>query len=229
MNAAFDLTSESRGALPILYSFKRCPYAMRARLALAVGSHACELREIVLKDKPASLLSASAKGTVPVLVLAGGRVIDQSLDIMLWALRQRDPEGWLTPDGDSLSDMLALIQTCDQGFKADLDRYKYPNRFGVDPVLHRSQGMAWLNTLRPRLTLNAFFSGPRPALADFATAPFVRQFAHTDVPWFEQNADPALQRWLAHCLALPVFAQVMHKYPVWVEGTPGVAFPPHAP
>lgn len=201
---------------------------MRARLALASSGTACELREIVLRDKPPSLLTSSLKGTVPVLVLSSGQVIDQSLDIMLWTLRQRDPDGWLTPEAGSLDDMLALIQACDQGFKADLDRYKYPNRFGVDPALHRGQGMAWLNTLAPRLALHAFLSGPQPALADFATAPFVRQFAQTDVPWFEQHADPALQRWLAHFLGLPLFEQVMHKYPVWLEGTQGAAFPPLA-
>lgn len=198
---------------------------MRARLALASSGTVCELREIVLRDKPASLLSASPKGTVPVLVLPGGQVIDQSLDIMLWALRQSDPDGWLAPTEDSLDDMLNLIGACDTGFKSDLDRYKYPNRFDVDPVLHRGQGLAWLNTLTPRLALNPFLSGPRPALADLAIAPFVRQFAQTDVPWFEQHTHPALRHWLARCLGLPHFVQVMYKYPVWVEGTPGEAFP----
>ncbi len=195
---------------------------MRARLALASSGTACELREIVLRDKPASLLSASPKGTVPVLILPSGQVIDQSLDIMLWALRQSDPDGWLTPAEGNLADMLALIQACDQGFKADLDRYKYPNRFGVDPLLHRTQGLAWLNSLAPRLSAKAFLSGPQAALADWAIAPFARQFAQTDAPWFEQHADAALQHWLVRCLAMPLFAQIMPRYPVWTEGTTGV-------
>lgn len=201
---------------------------MRARLAMASSGLACELREIVLKDKPASLLSASPKATVPVLVLPGGQVIDQSLDIMLWALRQRDPDAWLAPTEGSLDDMLALVHACDHGFKADLDRYKYPNRFGVDPLLHRGRGMAWLNALLPDLTSKPFLTGARPALSDLAIAPFVRQFAQTDVRWFEQHAAPALQQWLHHCLALPLFEQVMHKYPVWAEGRAGPAFPPVA-
>ncbi len=201
---------------------------MRARLALASSGIACELREIVLRDKPLSLLSASPKGTVPVLVLPSGQVIDQSLDIMLWTLRQCDPDGWLSPPEGSLDDMLALIQACDQGFKADLDRYKYPNRFGVDPLLHRANGVAWLNSLAPRLSATAFLSGPQAALADWAIAPFVRQFAQTDLPWFEQQADPALQHWLARCLAMPLFEQIMPKYPVWTEGTAGILFPPAA-
>lgn len=226
MNASPALIAQSPNTLPVLYSFRRCPYAMRARLALASGGIACELREIVLKDKPASLLRASPKGTVPVLVLPSGQVIDQSLDIMLWALRRHDPEGWLRPVEGGLDDLLALIQACDQGFKADLDRYKYPNRFGVDPVLHRGRAMTWLNTLTQRLTAQTFLFGPRPALADFAMAPFVRQFAQTDVPWFEQHTNPALQQWLTRCLSLSLFKQIMHKYPVWADGSAGAAFPP---
>ncbi len=218
----------STSALPVLYSFRRCPYAMRARLALASSGTVCELREIVLRDKPDSLLSASPKATVPVMVLPSGQVIDQSLDIMLWALRQNDPHDWLTPRQDSLDGMLGLICACDQDFKTDLDRYKYPNRFGVDPLLHRGKGLDWLHTLVPRLTSHSFLSGPGAALADLAIAPFVRQFVQTDAPWFEQEADPALTEWLARCLTMPVFQQVMHKYPVWVEGTTGSVFPPPA-
>ena len=127
-------------ALPVLYSFRRCPYAMRARLALAVSGQVCELREVVLRNKPQGLLQASPKGTVPVLVLPGGQVLEQSLDIMLWALAQNDPEGWLTPSDGTMADMLALIAECDGPFKQALDRCKYPSRYPeADPALARTQ------------------------------------------------------------------------------------------
>jgi glutathione S-transferase len=126
---------------PVLYSFRRCPYAMRARMAIAVSGQRCELREVVLRDKPAELLAASPKGTVPVLVDVDGSVIAQSLDIMLWALRRNDPERWLQPDGGTLDDMLSLIAECDGEFKRNLDGYKYPGRQpGADAGLHRQQG-----------------------------------------------------------------------------------------
>ena len=168
-------------SLPILYSFRRCPYAMRARLALAASGLACELREVVLRDKPTDLLEASPKGTVPVLVLPNGDVIDQSLDIMRWALRQHDPEQWLRPERDTPSAMEALIAQCDDEFKADLDRYKYPDRYpGADPLAHRQAGAAFLASLETRLSATACLFGSQASLADMAIAPFVRQFAHTD-------------------------------------------------
>ena len=129
-------------ALPVLYSFRRCPYAMRARLALAVSDQVCELREVVLRNKPQGLLLASPKGTMPVLVLPSGQVLEQSLDIMLWVLAQRDPEGWLTPSHGSVQDMLALIAECDGSFKQALDRCKYPSRYpDADPARARTQAV----------------------------------------------------------------------------------------
>ena len=121
-------------ARPVLYSFRRCPYAIRARMALDVSEQLCELREVDLKDKPVSMLEASPKGTVPVLVLPQGAVLEQSLDIMTWTLGERDPDDWLMPDWGSYDDMIALIETADTGFKDNLDRYKYAVRFdGADP------------------------------------------------------------------------------------------------
>ncbi|MFA7670035.1 MAG: glutathione S-transferase N-terminal domain-containing protein, partial [Burkholderiaceae bacterium] len=158
--------------LPILYSFRRCPYAMRARLALAVSGTQCELREVVLRDKPAELLQASPKGTVPVLVLADGRILEQSLDIMLWALSRHDPQGWLAPEVGELEQMLALIGECDGGFKHDLDRYKYPDRYeGADAMSHRESAWQWLKMLDDRLAYSAYLFGERPALADAAIMP----------------------------------------------------------
>ena len=212
-------------ALPVLYSFRRCPYAMRARLALAVSGQTCELREVVLRHKPQGLLLASPKGTVPVLVLPGGEVLEQSLDIMLWALSQHDPGGWLAPSHGTLVDMLELIAECDGPFKQALDRCKYPSRYpDADPTLARAQAVDWLQTLETRLTHHTCLYGNRTALADMAIAPFVRQFAGIDADWWAAQPWPRLQAWLAQWQASDLLASVMHKLPAWVDGTEGVLF-----
>ena len=217
--------------LPVLYSFRRCPYAMRARLALAASGQACELREVVLKNKPQGLLQASPKGTVPVLVLpptadgAPGAVLEQSLDIMLWALQRHDPGGWLTPSQGTLQDMLALIAQCDGPFKQALDRCKYPGRYpDADATRARTQAEEWLQGLDARLTRHPCLLGDHPALADMAIAPFVRQFAGIDAAWWDARPWPRLQAWLAHWQASQLFESVMHKLPAWVDGTVGVLF-----
>lgn len=207
-------------ALPVLYSFRRCPYAMRARLALSVSGQAHELREVVLRNKPADLLAASPKGTVPVLVMPNGQVIEQSLDIMRWALQQRDPQGWLSAD---CATMDKLVAANDGPFKHNLDRYKYPNRYtsehdGNEPVFalaQRSQAANWLMALDALLTLHDWLCGPRASLADMAILPFVRQFAHTDPAWFAAQAWPRLQRWLADFEGSALYASVMDKQPPW--------------
>lgn len=218
--------------LPILYSFRRCPYAMRARLAIASSGQRCELREVVLRDKPLALIDASPKATVPVLVLADGQVLEQSLDIMLWALRQRDPDGWLTPQTESLDAMLALIAECDEIFKPALDRYKYPRRYAaehVDPptgieIGYRAAGARWLQTLEGRLTERAYLFGDRVALADMAIAPFVRQYAHVDRDWFGAEPWPKLREWLDAWLETELFSSVMTKYQAWADGSAAVYF-----
>ena len=213
-------------ALPVLYSFRRCPYAMRARLALAVSGQACELREIVLRAKPAELLSASAKASVPVLVLPGGEVIDQSLDIMHWALRLNDPAQWLSAKPEQTAQVQALIDDCDQTFKHHLDRYKYPNRYeGSDALPHRAAAAVWLQQLAQQLTPEGWLLGPAASLPDMAIAPFVRQFAQTDPLWFEQQDWPALQVWLNRIVSGKLFESVMHKYAAWESGTTGPIFP----
>lgn len=214
-------------ARPVLYSFRRCPYAMRARMAIAASGQRCELREVVLRDKPAELLAASPKGTVPMLVDVDGTVIDQSLDIMLWALRRNDPEGWLHPAAATLPEMLALIAECDGEFKRHLDGYKYPERHpGIDSGAHRTQGALFLMRLDAQLQLTPCLHGNHVALADMAVAPFVRQFAQVDAAWFEAQPWPRLRAWLASRLGLPLFARVMGKYPPWRTGARGVDFPP---
>jgi glutathione S-transferase len=201
---------------------------MRARLALASSGLAYELREVALRSKPAELLAASAKGTVPVLVLPDGKVIDESLDVMQWALRQHDPDGWLAGD---LGSMLALIAGNDGLFKQHLDRYKYPNRFQVehrdrhagDPrlfsELHRAAGADWLVSLEDRLCDRPgdgrWLFGDRASLADMAVLPFVRQFAHTDASWFAAQPWPRLAAWLAGFEASALYQGVMEKKPLW--------------
>jgi len=213
--------------LPVLYSFRRCPYAMRARLALAVSGQACELREVVLRSKPQGLLQASPKGTVPVLVLLDGRVLDQSLDIMLWALAQHDPDGWLAPSHGTLDGMLALITECDGPFKQALDRCKYPSRYpDADIHAERARAMAWLSALDQRLSsAQAHLFGTHATLADMAIAPFVRQFAGMDAAWWAAQPWPRLQAWLAQWQASDLLTRVMDKRTAWVDGTKGAPFP----
>jgi glutathione S-transferase len=199
---------------------------MRARLALDVSGQGCELREVALRDKPSQMLQASPKGTVPVLVVGEGEVIEESLDIMLWALRRHDPEHWLTPDADSLPQMLALIARFDSHFKQHLDRYKYPNRFGgADCVASRAEACLDLELLENRLARTPHLAGERVSLADMAVAPFVRQFANVDAGWFASQTYAAVQRWLATIVTSERFNRIMKQVPVWVPGTRGVSFP----
>lgn len=211
---------------PLLYSFRRCPYAMRARLALLVSGQRCVLREVVLANKPTALLEASPKGTVPVLVLPNGEVLAQSLEIMLWALRQHDPEHWLSASGQAEPSALALIAQCDGDFKFNLDRYKYPHRFGLsEGEAHQRQGALFLAALNQRLEENVHLTREQAGLADAALAPFVRQFAHTDPAWFARQPWSALQAWLARFEQSVAFATVMEKFPAWTPDQETVVFP----
>lgn len=218
------------GALPVLYSFRRCPYAMRARLALAVSEQPHELREVVLKNKPADMLAASPKGTVPVLVLPGGEVIEESLDIMRWALARHDPAQWLSPQQASQQEMDALIAANDGDFKHHLDRYKYPNRYPQESegdaagfaLKHRSEAARRLAQLDTRLD-GGWLLGTRASLADMAILPFVRQFAHSDADWFAGQAWSRLQGWLATFEASDLYAGVMGKHAAWQPAAEGKA------
>lgn len=206
--------------LPILYSFRRCPYAMRARLGLASADLRVELREVVLRDKPPAFLAASPSATVPCLK-AGDSVIDESLDIMCWALAQNDPEGLL----DMPQDGHALIAATDGPFKTALDRYKYHTRYDdADREAERTKASAHLETLNAQLTGQDWLFGPTPRLADLAILPFIRQFAMTDKTWFDAQDWPDLHRWLETFLASPRFAAIMTKYPQWHEGDAPIFF-----
>lgn len=203
---------------PVFYSFRRCPYAMRARLALMVSGTACELREIKLSAKPEAMLAASPKGTVPVLVLPDGAVIEQSIEIMRFALARRDPEGWLERDD------AGLIAANDGPFKRDLDRYKYPGRHDADALAHRETGLAFLRDLDTRLADSGQLCGAGRGIADAAVMPFVRQFAAVDRDWFDAQALPNLQRWLASHLESNLFAAIMLRVAPWSPGDAPVVF-----
>ena len=205
---------------PILYSFRRCPYAMRARLALAVSGTRCELREVQLRAKPPEMLAASPKGTVPVLVLADGPALDESLDIMRWALVHRDPEDWLARDDAK------LIAANDGPFKQDLDAYKYPDRHPGDPLACRENGLAFLRDLDARIAASGGqLGGSARGLTDAAIMPFVRQFAAVDRIWFDAQPLPHLQTWLrGHCES-GLFTAIMIRVPPWSPDDNSV-FPP---
>jgi glutathione S-transferase len=211
---------------PVLFSFRRCPYAMRARLALAVSGIRYELREVKLRAKPPSMFAVSPKGTVPVLVRPDGQVIDESLDIMRWALGSNDPEGWLTRDD------AALIEENDGPFKHDLDGYKYPDRRTDDAMSCRDRGLAFLRKLDDRLAIGGGqLGGYARGLADAAIMPFVRQFAGVDPEWFSEQSLPHLQTWLRGHLQSTLFEAIMMRVAPWSPGDPPVFLPaaPHGP
>lgn len=211
---------------PILYSFRRCPYAMRARLAILSSGIVCTHREILLKDKPSAMLEASPKGTVPVLVLPDGRVIDESFEVALWALHESDPEDWLAPWKYWREDARTLIAQNDGPFKHHLDRYKYETRYeGADTLEHRAEGAKILSHLNDRLQPTGFLYNHQFSLLDAAILPFVRQFRIPDTDWFDAQDWPHLHRWLQDFLASDRFATVMHKYPVWDGGEDSETFP----
>lgn len=198
--------------MSVLYTFRRCPYAMRARMALLVSGVPFEWREVLLRDKPAAMIAASPKATVPVLVLEDGSVIDESLDIMRWALALNDPEDWRAGDD------AALIATFDSAFKHHLDRYKYADRHHTDPAEHRAAGLALLEELERRLAVHTNLCLETRALTDIAIMPFVRQFAAVDRGWFDAQPLLRVQAWLARHVASPLFEQAMLRLPPWVPG-----------
>lgn len=202
--------------LPILYSFRRCPYAMRARLALSVSGQEVEHREVDLKERPQELRAVSPKATVPVLVLTDATVLEESLDIMRWALAHRDPEQWSPSSPVAETDTAMLVARNDGPFKHHLDRYKYGTRYeDVDSAEHRAAASVILEDLDARLQVLPFLSGAHFAFADAAIAPFVRQFAFADRPWFDAQPWTHLRAWLDAFLASPRFLGIMHKHAVW--------------
>lgn len=211
--------------LPILYSFRRCPYAMRARLALsyALEVNALELREVVLKNKPQAMLDISPKATVPVLQLADGIVIDESLDIMQWALSINDQDNWLLADKES--EIRELVAQNDGEFKWALDHYKYSDRHEESEEHYRALGETFLRTLNERLKSSAFLMGEKISFVDLAIFPFIRQFAHVDKSWFFTSEYKALINWTNYWLESDLFKNIMKKNSGWKEGDESLLFP----
>ena len=202
---------------PLLYTYRRCPYAMRARMALIVSGVAFDAYEISLRDKPAPMLAASPKGTVPVLVLPCGAVLEESLHIMRWAFEQNDPASWWsnaqTPENQT------LVSLNDGPFKQQLDRYKYPERFNpIERDMQRDQATSGLlQQLEQRLSEEPYLGGSAPCATDLAIFPFVRQFRAVDEPWFDAQALPVTQRWLQGWLQSELFERCMKKLPSGVS------------
>ena len=203
--------------LPILYSYRRCPYAMRARMALKLGEVAVEIREISLREKPAHMLQVSPKATVPVLVLPDGSVIEESIEIMLFALKKH------TLASNIHAGVVALILQNDTNFKQALDAYKYPERFPTQSQrVYRQQGEVFLRQLENLLQQNTYLFDTTPTFADYAIFPFVRQFSAVDVAWFggfnQDSANyPKLRIWLKSLVESDLFKTVMEKQPTYIE------------
>ena len=203
---------------PVLYSFRRCPYAMRARMALHIAGIEVEHREVLLRDKPAAMLEASPKGTVPVLVKEDGDVIDESLDLMRWALQRNDPLNWLAADAQETH---ALIADNDVPFKHNLDRYKYASRYddtatrGDTDTEHKALAEGYIATLEQCLSSSLHLTGNHQTLADIAIFPFIRQFANTDLESWNTNSFPKTRDWLARHLSSEIFTNIMVKHAVW--------------
>ena len=210
-------------SLPVLYSFRRCPYAIRARMALAYAAVPVELREVVLKDKPADMLAVSPKGTVPVLVLPGGQLIDESRDIMQWALAQSDAAGWLRAGAEVAEQ---LVNENDFTFKPLLDRYKYADRHPEQsPAQHRACAETFLQSLEALLCEHHWLCSDSISFADVAVFPFIRQFAFVDKSWFDSADYPLLQQWLNRFLESELFAAAMKKMTPWKRGDAPTVFP----
>lgn len=207
---------------PILYSFRRCPYAMRARMALVLNDVSVEIRELILKNKPAEMLTASPKGTVPVLIDTSGQVIEESLEVMDYAVAHGSNTTLTVPS----SDELALIDTNDNVFKKALDKYKYFDRFPEQTQAdYRQQGEEFLQQLEQRLAKSTYLFGDNMCYGDIAIFPFVRQFAHVDKAWFDSAHYPHLKPWLEGFLSSASFANVMKKIPCWQTGDAPTYFP----
>ena len=193
-------------------------------MAVLAADIRCEIREVLLRDKPASMLEASPKGTVPVLVLPG-RVIDESLDVMNWALEQHDPQQWLT---GSSQESRRLLRANDGRFKHHLDRFKYSARHDADPQRERDEAAVFIAQLESRLSDAENLLDDKPRQADVAIFPFVRQFAGVDRAYWEASPFPNTRRWLQTWCASPLFARCMHKHPPWQPSDEPIFFPPPA-
>ena len=221
--------SQSSSNLPILYSLQHCPYAMRARLCILLAQQSVLIRAVVTKNKPAEMIAISPKGTVPVLIidhaecadeqLNKATIIDESIEIMLWALKLNDPQNLLrAEDSSKLDAMLELIWRNDKEFKPNLEVYKLAKRFHKESeVTDRQSCEEFVAGLERRLENGHYLMGDQASLADYALLPFVRQFARVDRKWYLQSPYPGLRDWLNRHLQMPLFTKAMAKYPLWLD------------
>jgi len=202
----------------VLWSFRRCPYAMRGRMGLKASGLDYEHREIILRYKPQEMLDASPKGTVPVYIKEGGEVIEESLELLNWTLTQNDPFGWLDCDRTEAD---ALITANDTDFKHHLDRYKYASRYtdnarrGDTDLSHRIEAEKHIQKLEDRLSEGPYLLGEKQSIADIAIFPFMRQFSNVELDWWASAPYPKTQDWLKHHVESDLFKSIMTKYPLW--------------
>jgi len=212
--------------LPVLYSLQHCPYAMRARIAIFRSKQAVLIRAIKLNNKPPEMLALSTKGTVPMLVLGDGSVIEESLDIMLQVLKESDPDHLLTAQGQlSLTEIISIIEEFEQHFFVAVEAYKCAKRYQETNIVECRQACeVYLQKLEDRLSKHAFLTSDREGLLDIALMPFVRQFSKVERQWYQQSPYPKLRAWLNSYLQSPMFTKVMAKHELWVDGHRDILF-----
>ena len=204
--------------LPVLYTFRRCPYAMRARISMYYSKISYEHREILLKDRPEKLYDLSPKGTVPVLNLPDGKVIDESLDIMKWSMSVNDPDSWFV---NNISDQLNAIRINDHHFKKWLDKYKYHDRYPEFSVqYYRDECEVILKIFEKKLDNEKYLFYQKVSLGDMAILPFIRQFANVDISWFNERFNN-LSEWMSELIESEIFQSMMKKYRVWDPSSKG--------
>jgi len=232
MNENTNKNSAKEPGLPILYSLRNCPYAMRARIAIYIAQQPVVIRDLVLSNKPAEMMQASPKGTVPVVVLANGTVIEESLEVMLWALHESDPKDLLhslevnnSGEDSILAEMLKMINEFDHEFKTRLEQYKCAKRYQEDNIeACREACQLYLQKLELRLSKHDFLMSDKESLADIALLPFIRQFARVERQWYLQSPYPRVRLWLNNYLQSPMFSKVMAKHPLWLDSQQEVLF-----
>ena len=201
---------------PILYTFRRCPYAMRARFAIRSSKIIVEIREVKLQEKPLEFLKLSPKGTVPVLITNSGEVLEESLDIIYWALNKNDPHKWLAKGKLENQEIIKLLDDLENKFKPNLDKYKYPSRFsGVDQFFHRDKNLCFLKKLNSYLKNNKSLNCEHLSLLDYAIFPFVRQFRNVDQDWFDKLNFIFLNKWINQIIDSKDFSSIMKKFKKW--------------
>ena len=211
---------------PILYSLRQCPYAMRSRLGILHAQQTVVLRDIDMKNKPEEMLSVSPKGTVPVLLLGDSTVIDESLDVMVWALNQSDPSNLLySHDETKLTQMLVFIHQSDTEFVDALQKYRAASRYhDTNEVECRERCCEWLMTIELALSQHTYIMGETPSLVDYAILPFIRQFSRVDKKWYAQAPLPYLRAWLVNHYNDPTFSKAMFTHPKWHKGADEIIF-----